>query len=100
MKEIRVAEGIVPIEEAASDLDRLVRLAASTREPVVLTKAGRAVCVLLSPVTFDEMRSLAADEELTRQAMQSVADGDFVDGEVVEAWLKSWGTADELPPPR
>lgn len=36
----------------------------------------------------------------TLQAMESVAQGRLVSGEAVHTWLRSWGTADELPPPK
>lgn len=36
----------------------------------------------------------------TLQAMESVAQGKVVSGEAVHAWLKSWGSAEELPPPK
>lgn len=36
----------------------------------------------------------------TLQAMESVARGEAVSGEAVHAWLRSWGTPDELPPPK
>lgn len=35
----------------------------------------------------------------TIQAMESVAQGRVVSGDAVHAWLKSWGTDQELPPP-
>ena len=35
----------------------------------------------------------------TLQAMETVASGSVVDGEQVHAWLQSWGTDEELPPP-
>lgn len=35
----------------------------------------------------------------TLQAMESVAEGRVVSGEAVQAWLQSWGTDKELPPP-
>jgi predicted transcriptional regulator len=31
--------------------------------------------------------------------MESVASGVVVSGEAVHAWLKSWGSKKELPPP-
>ena len=47
-----------------------------------------------------------SDEELeqarwkeTLEAMESVARGKVVSGEAVHAWLRSWGSAEELPPP-
>ncbi|MDH1264880.1 MULTISPECIES: CopG family ribbon-helix-helix protein [unclassified Pseudomonas] len=36
----------------------------------------------------------------TLQAMESVAQGNVVSGEAVNAWLKSWGSSEELPPPK
>jgi predicted transcriptional regulator len=36
----------------------------------------------------------------TLEAMESVAGGKVVSGEAVHAWLRSWGSADELPPPK
>mgnify|MGYP005817008917 CR=1 FL=1 len=36
----------------------------------------------------------------TLQAMESVARGEVVSGEAVHAWLRSWGTPEELPPPK
>jgi predicted transcriptional regulator len=36
----------------------------------------------------------------TLAAMESVAQGKVVEGADVHAWLASWGTADELPPPK
>jgi len=36
----------------------------------------------------------------TLKAMESVAQGKAVSGEAVHTWLRSWGTSDELPPPK
>ena len=36
----------------------------------------------------------------TLQAMESVAQGRVVSGEAVTAWLQSWGTDNELSPPK
>ena len=35
----------------------------------------------------------------TLAAMESVARGEVVQGDSVHAWLQSWGTDKELPPP-
>jgi predicted transcriptional regulator len=35
----------------------------------------------------------------TLEAIESVAQGRVVPGEAVHAWLSSWGSPDELPPP-
>lgn len=36
----------------------------------------------------------------TLEAIESVAQGRTVDADNVHAWLKTWGTQEELPPPR
>lgn len=36
----------------------------------------------------------------TLQAMESVAQGKAVSAEAVNTWLQSWGSANELPPPK
>ncbi len=36
----------------------------------------------------------------TLAAMASVAQGKVASGESVHAWLESWGSSDELPPPK
>jgi predicted transcriptional regulator len=36
----------------------------------------------------------------TLQAMESVAQGKAVPAEVVHAWLRSWGSAEEQPAPK
>ena len=36
----------------------------------------------------------------TLKAMESVAQGRVVSGEAVHTWLRSWGTDNELPPPK
>ncbi len=36
----------------------------------------------------------------TMAAIEDVAAGRVVDGEAVHRWMRSWGTADELPTPK
>lgn len=36
----------------------------------------------------------------TLQAMESVAQGKVASGAAVHAWLRSWGSTDELAPPK
>lgn len=55
----------------------------------------------------EAIREFAARQEIEQQrwnetlvALDSVAQGKVVSGEVVHAWLRSWGTDTELPPPK
>jgi len=36
----------------------------------------------------------------TLDAMESVANGQFISGDAVHTWLRSWGTRNEIVPPR
>lgn len=45
-----------------------------------------------------ELEQTRWSETLT--AMQSVAQGKVVSGDDVHAWLASWGSSGELPPPK
>lgn len=50
---------------------------------------------------YFERQSLEQDRwQETLQAMESVAQGKVVSGEAVNTWLQSWGSADELSPPK
>lgn len=99
MVRISAVEGIVPIEEAAADLGRVVRLAASG-EAVVITDSGRAVAVILSPEEFDGLQAAFRRNTGVLAGMADVLDGRLVDGAQVEAWLATWGTAEETEAPR
>lgn len=53
------------------------------------------------------IREFVARQELeqsrwseTLAAMESVAQGKVVAGQTVHAWLESWGSSKELPPPK
>ena len=49
-------------------------------------------------VARQELEQSRWNETLT--AMSSVAQGKVVSGQAVHAWLESWGSSDELPPPK
>jgi len=66
-----------------------------------LAKAsGRSANFLIS----DAVESYVADQERLlaelRQADRDVRNGHFIRDEDMKAWLLSWGTDHELPPPR
>ena len=49
-------------------------------------------------VTRQESEQARWNETLA--AMESVANGNVVSGQAVDAWLASWGTPDESAPPK
>jgi predicted transcriptional regulator len=62
--------------------------------------SGRSSNFLIS----DAVESYVADQERmlaeTRQADRQVKSGHYVRHEDMKAWLLSWGTSRELPPPK
>lgn len=49
---------------------------------------------------FERQELEQARWQETLQAMESVAQGRVVSGDAVGAWLQSWGTDNELSPPK
>jgi predicted transcriptional regulator len=51
------------------------------------------------PSIFDEIDE-EAEERAIREAEAAIREGRVISHEAVVRWLKSWGTPDELPPPK
>lgn len=51
------------------------------------------------PAIFDEADD-AADEAAMAEGEADIAAGRVISHKAMKAWLLSWGTADELPPPQ
>lgn len=49
---------------------------------------------------FERQETERARWQQTLQAMESVVQGKVVSGEAVHGWLRSWGSPDELEPPK
>jgi predicted transcriptional regulator len=79
-----------------------VRLKPETKRRLVkLARAsGRSSNFLIS----DAVESYVADQERllaeTRQASRQVKSGHYIKHDDMKAWLLSWGTDHELPPPK
>jgi predicted transcriptional regulator len=79
-----------------------IRLKPATKKKLAkLAKAsGRSANFLIS----DAVESYVADQERLlaelRMAQREVAGGHYVKDEDMKAWLLSWGTENELPPPK
>lgn len=72
-----------PLEQSAKALDR--------SKTWVINEALRTY---FQNQTIEQQRWLE-----TLDALESVKNGDVVEGDRVMAWLKSWGTDDEKAPP-
>jgi antitoxin YefM len=100
MRDVDVADGIVPLGEFKSKVSRIIRDLSGSEEPLVITQNGRPAAVLMSPAAFQELRE---SQEFYRTVAEGVADseaGRIVDHKKVRRWLESWGTDPEKGPPK
>lgn len=100
VRDINVSEGIVPLGRFKANASRLIRGLVSRDHPLVITQNGRPAAVVLSPAAFEEMRARQQDLEAIAEGLADARSGRFVDHRKVKAWLRSWGTDNELEPPR
>jgi prevent-host-death family protein len=87
----------VPVTDLDSQTAELVRTVHERREPVVLTRGGSRLAVVLSPEAFDALEAEAERLRLQRaveEAEREVAEGKAVPNEEVSAELDRW-VADE-----
>ena len=79
-----------------------IRLKPSTKKRLakLAEKSGRSANFLIS----DAVDSYVADHERMlaeiRQAGRQVRSGHYIKNQDMKAWLLSWGTEQELPPPK
>jgi predicted transcriptional regulator len=53
----------------------------------------------LEPAIFDDIDE-ADDAAAITEARAEIAEGQFVSHDAAKAWLLSWGSPNELPPPK
>lgn len=100
MNEVQIVDGIVPLATFKTRASRFLKQAAETERPIVITLNGRAAGVLLSPAVYEELRRDRTLHDMAAEGAAALDAGDFIEQEEIEAWLKTWGTDSELPPPR
>jgi prevent-host-death family protein len=100
VRDVNVAEGIVPLGRFKANASRLIRGLSASDQPLVITQNGRPAAVILSPAAFEDIRARQQDLEAIAQGLADARAGRLVEHRKVRAWLKSWGKGDELEPPR
>lgn len=76
MNAIRLSQDIRPVTDLKSHGADLVRQVTEERRPVVLSRHGRAVAVLVGVEEYEEMRDTLARVELARAVAQAEAELD------------------------
>ena len=100
LREVNVAEGIVPLGEFKSQAAKYLKELGQRDEPIVITQSGKPVAVVLSPAAFELIREQQEYLEAVAEGIADADSGRLVDDKSVRAWLRSWGTSGERPPPR
>ena len=93
MPMLKLTEDLVPLSELKSRAADVVRQAKETGRPVVLTRHGRGVAVVLSIEAFDELAEAARRRQLQRaveEGEKDIAEGREARHEEVVNLLSRW----------
>jgi antitoxin YefM len=93
MDRLRLGEDLRPLSDLKNQTSEVIQQAQTTGRPVVLTRHGRGVAVLLSLEAFEDLQSSAERLELQRavdEAERDIAEGQWVEHSEVVAKLKRW----------
>lgn len=93
MDSLRISEDLRPLSDLKSKASEIVRQANENRRPIVLTRHGRGVAVVLSLEVFEELQTEARRAELQRAVEDAERDleaGHHVSHRDVESKLKRW----------
>lgn len=93
MPPLQLQDDLRPLSDLKAHAADVVKQATDTGRPVVLTKHGRGVAVLLSVADYDALVKAAASAELqsaVEAAERDLAEGNATDDKHVRARLKRW----------
>jgi prevent-host-death family protein len=97
MANVKLSEDLRPLSDLETRVSEVVEQASSTGRPVVLTREGRGVAVLLSVEAFEELQSSAERLALQRavdEAERDLAQGNWVEHSDVERKLTRWSAGE------
>jgi prevent-host-death family protein len=100
MRDVNVAESIVPLGEFKAKAAQILRDLSEHNEPIIITQNGRAAAVVLSPAAFEEFRERQRVLEAVAEGIADLDEGRVVDHQDVRAWLESWGSESERDAPQ
>ena len=93
MARLKLSEDLRPLSDLETQTTELVQQAKSTGRPVVLTREGRSVAVLLSVEAFEDLQRSSGDAELQRavdDAERDLAEGNWIENTDMLVKLKRW----------
>jgi prevent-host-death family protein len=95
MARLKLSEDLRPVSDLETQTSEVIQQARTTGRPVVLTREGRGVAVLLSVETFEDLQSSSERLEVQRavdDAERDLAEGNWVEDPDIVAKLKRWST--------
>ena len=97
MARLKLSEDLRPISDLETQPSEIVQQARATGRPVVLTREGRGVAVLLSVEAFEALQTSSERHELQRdvdEAERDIAEGNWVENSDVLVKLKRWSAGE------
>jgi prevent-host-death family protein len=97
MARVRFSEDLRPLSDLETQSSEIIQQARSTGRPVVLTREGRGVAVLLSVEAFEDLQISSDRSELQRavqEAERDILEGNWVEGSEVQEKLKRWSAGE------
>lgn len=94
---LKLTEDLRPLADLSTQAAEVVQQAHTSGRPVVLTREGRGVAVLLSVEAFEELQSRAGQHEMQRaveDAERDLATGHWVEHAEVSEKLKRWAAGE------
>ncbi len=99
MRALKLSEDLRPISDLKTSPNDLVKQVEQSGRPVVLTRHGKGVAVLLSLQAFEDLEASAARVELLgalKEAQKDVDAGNLISDDKMNALFTQWD--DSLTP--
>jgi prevent-host-death family protein len=93
MRAFKLSEAVRPVSDLKAHGGEIVRQVTETGQPVVLSRHGRAVAVVLSVAEYEALQDMADRTELQKgveEAERDIAEGRTVPHDEVMALLRRW----------
>jgi prevent-host-death family protein len=89
MKEVQIADGIVPLGEFKAQAAKFLKRLGEFGEPMVITQNGRPAGVLVAPAEFDRMQELQRFLESIAAGLSDAEGGRVVDTAEIRRRLRA-----------
>jgi prevent-host-death family protein len=97
MARLKLSEDLRPLSDLETQTSEVIQQAHTTGRPVVLTREGRGVAVLLSLEAFEALQTSSDRLEIQRavdEAESDIAEGNWVENSDVLVKLKRWAAVE------